>query len=108
MQCHAGDRCRGLYGTVYGLVQGTGHRSNLGFHLSPACIPLAILGEALDLQVVSNLFVNETYVLYQCGTTPPTLDVVPAGAKFFEIPLTSISVIETVPYAYLVSLAHTS
>ena len=29
--------------------------------------------------------------------------MVPAGSKFFEIPLTSVSVIETIPYAYLVS-----
>ena len=52
---------------------------------------------------MTNLFVNETYILYQCGTTRPTADVVPAGSKFFEIPLTSVTVLETIPYAYLVS-----
>lgn len=57
-----------------------------------------------DLQVVTNLYVNETYVLYQCGTARPSADMVPTGSKFFEIPLTSVSVIETVPYAYLVRL----
>lgn len=54
------------------------------------------------MQVVTNLYVNETYVLYQCGTGRPAADVVPEGSKFFEIPLTSVSVIETVPYAYMV------
>lgn len=68
------------------------------------CRSVRPLVTSFDLQVVSNLFVNETYVLYQCGTTPPSSEIVPAGAKFFQIPLTSISVIETVPYAYLVGL----
>jgi len=54
------------------------------------------------LQRVTNLYVNETYVLYQCGTTPPGADMVPAGSKFFQIPLTSVTVVETIPYAYLV------
>lgn len=54
------------------------------------------------LQIVTNLYVNETYVLYQCGTTAPDADRVPAGSKFFEIPLTSVTVVETIPYAYLV------
>lgn len=54
-------------------------------------------------QIVTNLFVNETYVLYQCGTPLPSADLVPVGSKFFEIPLTSVTVLETVPYAYLVS-----
>lgn len=55
------------------------------------------------MQVVTNLYVNETYILYQCGTTPPTIDLVPAGSKFFEIPLTSVTVLDDTPYAYLVS-----
>ena len=42
-------------------------------------------------------------MLYQCGTGRPSADVVPEGSKFFEIPLTSVSVIETVPYAYMVN-----
>lgn len=55
-------------------------------------------------KIVKNLYVNETYVLYQCGTTPPASDLVPAGSKFFQIPLTSVTVVETVPYAYLQAL----
>ncbi|DBA71969.1 hypothetical protein WJX79_005778 [Trebouxia sp. C0005] len=55
-------------------------------------------------KIVTNLYVNETYVLYQCGTTPPTADMVPAGSKFFQIPLTSVTVVETIPYAYLQAL----
>ncbi|KAL0043795.1 hypothetical protein WJX82_001269 [Trebouxia sp. C0006] len=55
-------------------------------------------------KIVTNLYVNETYVLYQCGTTAPDADVVPAGSKFFEIPLTSVTVVETIPYAYLQAL----
>ena len=58
----------------------------------------------LLVQVVTNLHVNETYILYQCGTDRPSADMVPAGSKFFEIPLTSVTVLETVPYAYLVSI----
>ena len=54
------------------------------------------------LQIVTNLYVNETYILYQCGTTPPAADLVPSGSKFFEIPLTSVALVETIPYAYLV------
>jgi hypothetical protein len=52
-------------------------------------------------KIVTNKIANETYVLYQCGTPPPAADVIPAGAKVFQIPLTSISAPETVPYAFL-------
>ena len=52
-------------------------------------------------QVVTNLYANETYVLYQCGGTRPSANAV-AGAKVFSIPLTSVSVPDTVPYAFLV------
>ncbi|KAL3130726.1 hypothetical protein ABBQ38_000073 [Trebouxia sp. C0009 RCD-2024] len=55
-------------------------------------------------KVVTNLYVNETYILYQCGTARPTIDVVPAGSKFFEIPLTSVTVLDDTPYAYLDAL----
>lgn len=58
--------------------------------------------DAFYVQIVRNLLVNETYVLYQCGTTPPSTNSVPAGAKLFAIPLTSVAVLETVPIAYLV------
>jgi hypothetical protein len=53
---------------------------------------------------VTNTFTNETYVLYQCGSSRPSGSVT-AGAKVFEIPLTSVSVPDTVPYAFLVSCA---
>lgn len=52
-------------------------------------------------KIVTNKIANETYVLYQCGTAPPSADTIPAGAKVFQIPLTSISAPETVPYAFL-------
>lgn len=52
-------------------------------------------------KVVKNNIADETYVLYQCGTPPPATDAVPAGSKFFEIPLTSLSAPETVPYAFV-------
>ena len=67
--------------------------------------PSAVLYVVLLMQIVTNLYVNETYVLYQCGTARPSTDLVPAGSKFFEIPLTSVTVLETIPYAYLVSPA---
>lgn len=51
-------------------------------------------------QAVSNTLVNDTYLLYQCGTTPPAVQ---NGGNLFEIPLTSVSVPDTVPYAFLVS-----
>ena len=54
------------------------------------------------LQIVTNLYVDETYILYQCGTAPPAADLVPSGSKFFEIPLTSVALVETIPFAYLV------
>jgi hypothetical protein len=58
-------------------------------------------------QVVTNTYANETYVLYQCGGTRPSANAVP-GAKIFAIPLTSVSVPDTVPYAFLVRpLGHT-
>lgn len=71
-------------------------------------LALIAIASRLDLilvQVVTNLYVNETYVLYQCGTSRPSADLVPAGSKFFQIPLTSVTVLETIPYAYLVSSA---
>ena len=50
-------------------------------------------------QAVTNKLVNDTYLLYQCGTTPPAVQ---NGGNLFEIPLTSVSVPDTVPYAFLV------
>ena len=52
-------------------------------------------------QTVTNSLVNNTYLLYQCGTLPPA--GVNGAANAFEIPLTSVSVPDTVPYAFLVS-----
>ena len=71
--------------------------------LLPALSSVGIRTVLLLVQVVTNLYVNETYILYQCGTNRPSADAVPAGSKFFEIPLTSVTVLETIPYAYLVS-----
>lgn len=52
-------------------------------------------------KVVTNHKVNETYVLFQCGASAPDLTAFPEGAKFFQVPLTSISAPETVPYAFV-------
>jgi hypothetical protein len=53
-------------------------------------------------KVVTNSIVNETYVLYQCGSLPPPVNEVPAGSKFFSVPLTSVAVPETVPNGFMV------
>ena len=52
-------------------------------------------------KIVTDSIANLTYVLVQCGAAPPPQDKIPAGATVFQIPLTSISATETVPYAYL-------
>ncbi len=52
---------------------------------------------------MTNTYTNETYVLYQCGSRRPSASVAP-GARIFQIPLTSVSVPDTVPYAFLVRL----
>lgn len=56
------------------------------------------------MQVVKNSLVNETYVLYQCGTPMPSPNSLPAGAKMFSVPLNSVAALETIPVAFLVSL----
>lgn len=48
-----------------------------------------------SFKVVKNLRANETYVLYLCGTEPPSVMAVDDGAKLFEIPLSSVSVFDT-------------
>lgn len=53
-------------------------------------------------QVVTNNIVGETYVLTHCGVAPPPAADFPAGTKFFTVPLVSVSVPTTVPYALLV------
>ncbi|KAL4424905.1 hypothetical protein ABPG77_002128 [Micractinium sp. CCAP 211/92] len=52
-------------------------------------------------KVVENHKVNETYVLFQCGAPTPDFTAFPEGAKFFQVPLLSISAPETVPYAFV-------
>lgn len=42
-------------------------------------------------------------MLYQCGGRRPSANALP-GAKVFQIPLTSVTVPDTVPYAFLVRL----
>lgn len=57
-----------------------------------------------NYKVVKNSKANETYVLYQCGVPKPKAGDpgIPAGAKFFEIPLVNVIVAETVPFGFLV------
>ena len=52
-------------------------------------------------KIVKNNIANETYVLYPCGALPPSEESIPAGAKKIQIPLTSLSAPETVPYAFV-------
>eukprot|EP00468_Gymnochlora_sp_CCMP2014_P014816 CAMPEP_0167769282 /NCGR_PEP_ID=MMETSP0110_2-20121227/17212_1 /TAXON_ID=629695 /ORGANISM="Gymnochlora sp., Strain CCMP2014" /LENGTH=666 /DNA_ID=CAMNT_0007658201 /DNA_START=5 /DNA_END=2006 /DNA_ORIENTATION=+ len=49
---------------------------------------------------VFNTFVNEEYILYQNGTTPPDQGLYP-NAKFFEIPLRTVAVEETLSLTFL-------
>ncbi|GFR49481.1 hypothetical protein Agub_g11420 [Astrephomene gubernaculifera] len=50
-------------------------------------------------KVLTNLYTyaNESYVLYQCGTTPPDVTQygLPASTKMFAVPLRSVSVTDT-------------
>lgn len=57
-------------------------------------------------KVVDNTISGQTYVLYVCGSDKPLVGApgVSENAKFFQIPLTSVSVSETVPYAFLEAL----
>jgi hypothetical protein len=55
-----------------------------------------------DYKVVTNSIADEVYVLYQCGRQPPAT-LFPNDTHFFQIPLTSLSAPETVPYAFVVS-----
>jgi hypothetical protein len=54
-------------------------------------------------QVVTNLNVNETYVLYQCGTPKPSISLL-SNVKFFSIPLTAVSVPDATSAAFLEAL----
>lgn len=53
--------------------------------------------------MATNLVANETYVLYQCGTTKPDASAFPA-AKFFSIPLSSVSSPDSTSAAFLSTL----
>lgn len=59
-------------------------------------------------QVVTNNIEGETYVLTHCGVAPPPAADFPAGTKFFTVPLVSVSVPTTVPFALLVRAAATA
>lgn len=50
---------------------------------------------------MTNSLVNDTYLLYQCGTARPAGEN--DASNVFQIPLTSVSVPDTIPYAFLVS-----
>ena len=47
--------------------------------------------------------VNETYVLYQCGTAKPTASF-GSNVKFFSIPLAAVSVPDSTSAAFLEAL----
>lgn len=55
-----------------------------------------------NYKVVNNTLAGEVYVLYQCGTTLP--DTLPQGAKVFQVPLASVSVPDTTPFAFINAL----
>ena len=56
-----------------------------------------------NFKVVDNLRVNETYVLYQCGTTPPEISDGPS-IKLFEIPLSSVALPDVTASSFLTEL----
>lgn len=57
----------------------------------------------MQAQIVNNTYSKEVYVLYQCGTDAPNAELFP-GAKFFSIPLVSVSVDDTSIIAFMVRL----
>ena len=62
----------------------------------------SIVVSRFAMQVATNIQQNETYVLYQCGTPPPAASQFSVPVKFFEIPLTSVSVPDTTSAAFMV------
>ena len=68
----------------------------------PARRPARRAARTPSSQVVNNTQANELYVLYQCPVDAPPRDQFPEGTKFFQVPLTSVSIPETVPFAFLV------
>ena len=55
-----------------------------------------------NYKVVNNSIAGEVYVLYQCVTQQPPVSDFPPGTRFFQVPLTSVSSPETVPFAFMV------
>lgn len=62
---------------------------------------------SISPQILVNKALNQTYVLYQCGTPRPTPDLGPYRAlangyiQFMEVPRRSLAVDETVPLTML-------
>eukprot|EP00899_Mesostigma_viride_P005666 jgi/Mesvir1/150/Mv13514-RA.1 len=50
---------------------------------------------------VTNKRSNETFVLYQCGTSPPDAALFPLGTKFISLPVRSMAVAQTVAISFL-------
>jgi len=59
---------------------------------------------AENYKVVQNLRVNETYVLYQCGTQMPDVNAYPTNVKLFEIPLTNVALWDVTSSGFLSEL----
>lgn len=76
-------------------------QQNLGDHITITSARGFSVEYFNTYKVVTDSIANLTYVLVQCGAAPPPQDKIPAGATVFQIPLTSISATETIPYAYL-------
>lgn len=78
-------------------------RCNFAWHYSPASIAL------FPWQVVRFVkdTTNETYLLYQCGTSPPDLTDIglPASTKVFSVPLRAVNVEDTSALHFMVSEA---
>jgi len=57
-----------------------------------------------SFKVINNTIVNEQYVLYQCGSTPPTTasaSTIRSDAKYFQVPVQRACVDETVPATFI-------
>jgi hypothetical protein len=52
-------------------------------------------------KVVENRLAKQVYVLYSCGTPMPAAAAYPAGAKVFQVPLSSISVTDTTALGFV-------
>jgi hypothetical protein len=58
----------------------------------------------LTFKIVSNLAVNETYLLYQCGSEPPEEQLDGRHAHVLKIPLSGVAVTQTPVITYLEQL----